>query len=111
MALHKRGAEAETGVAEKIMSKTDPLKHLATRKVGKQTRGRQGPSGGARLPESVPKLGQRWIAVSHHHGVDVVATRKFSRTDPSTLDLLAAQAIQGQRQGREQREKKRRRWR
>ena len=41
-----------------------------------------------------PNFGKRWTAVSHHHGVDVVATRKFSRTDPSTMELLASQAIQ-----------------
>ena len=37
--------------------------------------------------------------VSHHNGVDIVATRELSRTDPSTLELLADQAMQGQRQG------------
>ena len=55
------------------------------------------------LPEKVHQLGKSWIAVSHHHGVDVVATRKFSRTDPSTMELLASQAIQWKRQGEEQR--------
>ena len=62
------------------MSKTDPLRHLATRRqaawwpmldVRRTT-----------LPERVPQLGKRRTAVSDHHGVDVVATRKFSRTDP-----------------------------
>ena len=37
--------------------------------------------------------------VSHHNGADIVATRELSRTDPSTLELLANQSMQGQRQG------------
>ena len=48
--------------------------------------------------QRVPQLGKRWTAASHHHGVDVVATRKFSRTDSSTMELLASQA-----KGKEQR--------
>ena len=74
------------------MGETDPLKHLATRKLAKQTRARAGVSG--------------LVGRSHHHNVDIVATRELSRTDPSTVEL-AAQAIQGRRQGKEQRQRKR----
>ena len=48
----------------------------------------------ATLPERVLQLGHRWTAVSHHYGVDIVATRNFSRTDSRTLELLASLAIQ-----------------
>ena len=101
-----------------MMSKTDPQRHLATRKLQRETRARVEASGlvmldvrRATLPERVPQLGKRWTAVSHHHGVDTVATRKFSRTDSSTTELLASQATQRKRQGKEQRQKKRRRGR
>ena len=59
--------------------------------------------GGPHFQRECPQLGKRWTAVSDHHGVDVVATRKFSRTHPSTMELLASQAIQRKRQGKEQR--------
>ena len=38
-------AEAEAGVAEKMMSKTDPLRHLATRRLQRETRARVEASG------------------------------------------------------------------
>ena len=59
--------------------------------------------GGPHFQRECTNLGKRWTAVSHHHGVDVVATRKFSRTDPGTMELLASQTIQRKRQGKEQR--------
>ena len=40
MAEHRREAEAEARVKEKMMSKTDPHKHLATRKLQRERRAR-----------------------------------------------------------------------
>ena len=90
-------------------------KHLATRKLQRETRARVEAAllpmldlRRTTLPERMPKLGKRWTAASHHHGVDIVATRKFFRTDSSTMELLASKAIQGIRQGKEERQRKRR---
>ena len=98
------------GSKEKMMSKTDPQKHLATRKPQRERRARgRGKQPGspmldvrrATFSERALQLGQRWTAVPNHYGVDVVATRKFSRTGSSTMKLLASQAIQRKRQGKE----------
>ena len=109
VAWHRRAAEAEARVAEKMMSKTDPQRHLATTTLQRETRASglvaHARCAEATLPERVPNLGKKWTAVSHHHGVDIVATRKFSRTHSSTVDLLASQAIQRKRQGKEQRQR------
>ena len=106
VAWHRREAEAEAGVAEKMMSKTDPQRHLATRNCkGGQGQGSRQAAWWpmldvrrATLPERVLQLGHRWTAVSHHYGVDIVATRNFSRTDPRTMELLASIAMQRKRQ-------------
>ena len=52
--------------------------------------------GGHTSRESAPtcNLGKMRTAVSHHHGVDIVATRKSSRTDSSTMELFASQTVQ-----------------
>ena len=77
-------------------------KHLATRKPEQQTRSRAEANGLVCLAGCAEDLTTResaWTTASHHNGVDIVATRELSRTDPSTLELLADQAMQGQRQG------------
>ena len=109
VASHRREAEAEAeaGVKEKMMSKTDPQKHLATRKLQRERRARVeasslvAPAGCAEatFPERVPQLGQRWTAVPKHYGVD----QEVFQTGSSTMELLASQAIQRKRQGKEQR--------
>ena len=93
-------------------SESDPVKHLAIRKLGQQTRVRvkasgwvsfagcaeghtftEGANGGSPYPIST--VWTSWRAGS------------FRRTDPSTMELLAAQAIQEQRKRRKGRQRKR----
>ena len=57
----------------------------------------------ATLPERVLQLVQRWTAVSHHHGVDIVTTRLHHK-----WNSWLPKPYKGKRQGKKQRQRKRR---
>ena len=59
----------------------------------------------ATLPDRVLPLGQRWTAVPLHCGMDVVATREFSRTDPSAVPKPSKGKGQGKSEGKGKGEK------
>ena len=64
--------------------------------------------GGPHFQRGVPQLGKRWTALSHHHGLNIVATRKFSRTDSSVMELFACHTKEKARERAKAKEKEER---
>ena len=96
-----RGEDDEQDRPTKALRDQEATKGDKGKGRGKRPGGPCWMCGGPHFQRECFNLGKRWIAVSHHRGVDV-ATRKFSRTDSSIMELLASHSIQ-KRQGKEQR--------